>query len=50
MVAGLAASHVLASDIVEAVGAEMSLYRSSLGGLGVRLTLPSARLGASAGE
>ena len=40
----------IASDIVEAVGAEMSLYRSSLGGLGVRLMLPSARPGASAGE
>lgn len=40
----------IASDIVEAVGAEMALYRSELGGLGVRLTLPVARPGVAAGE
>lgn len=32
----------IASDIVEAYGAEMALYRSPLGGLGVKLVLPSA--------
>jgi signal transduction histidine kinase len=41
-VVGTGLGLAIASDIVDAYGAEMALYRSPLGGLGVKLILPSA--------